>query len=374
MRSLVMNKIKLYIKILAMNILFIFLELCSFKKKTLGEISNIGVLFLPPLGIGDLIMLSPAIQYIKNIFPQAKISLITTVPPIVNFEGIEFINYKKLKDENFDLVISPTLNLKHLKYILKSRYWFGYFVKPISQSNFFQKKCGYDLRGEHYLHRTLKLVGLLGEAAKRELDPKIIKENNLIYPEIKQDKPDLFDNLLGGYKYFVLGALSKWPDRQWPVEKFVEVISLVLDKNLVDKLIIIGDSSKENTDLADTYMSLLKRFGDRVVNLSGITTLPQTAYILARSKFYLGLDSGPSHLAYILAPRSVSIFITVDPKLRLPFLSNSANKLSAVYLNPPPPVCLYNGLGPVRVSEVKKYISRITVEQVVKAIQDLLLK
>lgn len=350
------------------------MELYSFKKKTLREVNTIGILFLPPLGIGDLVMLSPAIQYIKNIFPQATISIVTWVPSIINFEGIEVVNYKKLKSKNFDLVISPALNLRHLEYILKSRYWFGYFTKSVSQSNFSKEKCYYDLRNEHYLHRALRLVALLSRFTKSQFNLNLLQENNLAYPKIKQDQPAFFDSRLAGSEYFVLGALSKWPDRQWPVEKFAEVVSLILDKKLADKLVIIGDSSKENIDLAKTYMGLLDKFGHRVVNLTGVTTLPQTAYILARSKFYLGLDSGPSHLAYLLAPKSVSIFITVDPKLRLPFLFNSGDRLSAVYLNPAPPVSLYNGLGPVRVNEVKKYLPRITVGQVMKAIQDLLIK
>lgn len=368
------NIIKLFFKLFLMNILFILLELYSFKKKTLREVNTVGILFLPPLGIGDLVMLSPAIQYIKNIFPQATISIVTWVPSIINFEGIEVVNYKKLKSKNFDLIISPALNLKHLEYIFKSRYWFGYFTKSVSQSNFSKENCYYDLRNEHYLHRALRLVALFSRFTKSQFNLNLLKENNLIYPEIKQDKPAFFDSRLAGSEYFVLGALSKWPDRQWPVEKFAEVVSLILDKKLADKLVIIGDSSKENIDLAKTYMGLLDKFGHRVVNLTGVTTLPQTAYILARSKFYLGLDSGPSHLAYLLAPKSVSIFITVDPKLRLPFLSNSADRLSAVYLNPAPAESLYNGLGPVRVSEVKKYLPRITVGQVMETVQNLLLK
>lgn len=369
-----MDEVKFGVKIFIMNVLFFFLEAFSFNKKKLGNINNIAILFLPPLGIGDLVMLSPAIRLIKNIFPQAKISLLTWIPGIINFEGIEFVNYKNIDNKSFDLVISPTLNLRHLKYILKSKYWIGYFTKSVSQSNFCLEKCRYDLRSEHYLFRTLRLTSMLGDYVGSKLNQADFKESGVIYPSIIQEKPKLFDDQLNGCEYFVLGALSKWPDRQWPMQKFVEVVTWVFENKLADKLVIIGDSSKENKDLAGKYLELLKKFGDRVVNLAGVTTLTQTAYVLAKSKFYLGLDSGPSHLAYLLSPKSISIFITVDPKLRLPFLSNLDKKVSAVYLNPPPAISLYNGLGPVNMKKIKIYISHISVDQTIGAIRNLLLK
>lgn len=369
-----MGEVKFRIKIFVMNVLYFFLEVLSFNKKELGNINNIAILFLPPLGIGDLIMLSPAIRLIKNIFPQAKISLLTWIPNIINFEGIEFVNYKNTSNEHFDLVISPTLNLRHLKYILKSKYWIGYFAKSVSQSNFCLEKSRYNLRNEHYLFRALRLVSGLSSHVGSKLNPDVFKENNLVYPNIRQDEPELFDNELGGCGYFVLGALSKWPDRQWPMQKFVEVITWVFENKLADKLVIIGDNSEENKDLAGKYLELLKKFGDSVINLTGVTTLAQTAYILAKSKFYLGLDSGPSHLAYLLSPKSISIFITVDPKLRLPFLSNLGNMVSAVYLDPAPTESLYNGLGPVDIKEIKKYVNNISVDQTVGAIRNLLIK
>lgn len=356
-----------------MSILFFFLEIFSFKKKRLEKVDTVAILFLPPLGIGDLVMLSPAIQNIKNIFPHSKISLITGLPSIIKFEGIEFVNYKMLNKSNFDLVISPTLNLRHIIYILKSKFWIGYFAKPISQSNFSTEKCVYDLRDEHYLLKTSRLISLLAKCSGQKLEGDILEKNNLTYPCINQEKPALFDGQLGSSDYLVLGALSKWPDRQWPVEKFVEVISWALDSHLVDKIVIIGDGSKANIDLANQYVKLLNKFTDRIVNLTGVTTLAQTAYVLSKSKLYLGLDSGPSHLAYIVAPKSVAIFITVDPKLRLPFLANSVDRFAAVYLNPAPPQSLYNGLGPVSVPEVKKYIDRISVNQVIGVVKDLLL-
>ena len=270
-----------------------------------------------------------------------------------------------------DLVISPTLNLRHLVSVFKTRLWMGYFANTTCQSNFLTGKCTYDAREDHYATRVMRLIELINKEKYDQLKHQV-DTRTLGYPKYLLEMPDKFDKNLLGERYLVLGALSKWPDRQWPVENFISVMNWVTETNLVDKIVLIGDRSKENIDLAMRYEQALGHIADKVVNLAGRTNLGEMAWLIQNSQWYFGLDSGPSHFAYALAQRAVVIFITVDPKLRLPFLADISKRVSAVYPDPAPVHPLYDGMSPVSIKAIGPHIKNITIDNVKSAFNHLI--
>ena len=168
-----------------------------------------------------------------------------------------------------------------------------------------------------------------------------------------------------------MSVFSKSEDRQWSVEKIIRLIKEILKKGYTDKIVLIGDGSANNLSAAKNLIKLLNFSSGEIVDLTGKTTLSESSYIIKNCTLFIGLDSGPSHLAYMLAPKSLVIFVTVDPKLRLPLLKNG-NKIICPYPSPPPKKPLYNGLVPVSLKNTKKCLKNITFEKVFEDLNKLM--
>ena len=314
------EKVKKLLKKFLMNFCFLILEVYSFLRK--GQLKDfeklnlkIGILFLKPLGFGDLIMLSPAIEAFFKIFPNSEIFLITSLPKVINFEKIKYLSKDQAKKKKFDLIISPTLNLRHFPFVFKASFWLGYFSKPKIQSNFVKESKSYDGRKEHYLLRAIKLIEVLDKnLAEKFLEG--IKKKTLKYPEIILKKPAFFEEI--EKPYLALAPFSFWEERQWPLSYFREVIKEILKKKLVKKIVILGGkSSWEEKKLKELLKGLESA---SIINLVGKTNWSETAFIIKNAEIYLGVDSGPSHLAYLLAKKVFVIFVSVNPKTIIPFI------------------------------------------------------
>ncbi len=342
----------------------------SFRKE---EVRNVGILFLPILGIGDLVMLSPVIEALQKMFPHATVTLVTWVPHIQSFSGVNVVHYSKIswKTHTFDCVISPTLNIRHIPYLWRARYWIGFFSAPRIQSNCGLPRLAYDMRNEHYLWRGIRLLTAIEPTVGTEYET-LMQTSHVTYPTLFTNEPALYSTaVLGTSRYAVVGIFSKWEDRQWSYENFATVIKELYEKRQVEKIVIIGDKSEHNVHAAKRFISMLALPNSAIVNATGLCTLAETNFLIARCHVYIGLDSGPAHLAYLLAPRSVVLFVTVPPALRLPRTASS-RKIATVYIDPPPPQPLYTGHGPVSATRVRQAVQTITIPRVRDAIQSVI--
>ncbi len=313
---------------------------------------KIGILFLKSLGIGDLIMMSPLILKIREMYPRAEIELITWVPEIMKLEGVKWKS-KKTAGNKFDLLISPSLNLKHIPWIFRAKYWIGYFAKNRIQSNFLKSKLGFEPRSDHYLKRGFSLIKAMGD----ELEPE--------YPSFLKEEVEKYK----GENYALFAPFSNWEERQWPLKYWAEAINCVLEKELVEKVILAGGKADWEKKKLKNLLPLIEKnsskidvsIGERRVNLR------QLAWLMENSRFFLGLDSGPSHFAYFLAPQSFVIFISVDPKTRIP-LGKRANIITFQPRNCPN-FPSYSGIYRPRIKRCEKCAKSIKPEEVLKEVR-----
>ena len=98
---------------------------------------------------------------------------------------------------------------------------------------------------------------------------------------------------------------SKEEVKCWPLDNFLDVgLRLLKDPRL--RIVLVG--GKEDTQQASI---LLKAWGVRAISFTGKATILQTAEILRRCKLFVGVDSGPMHLAAALGRPVVGIFASV---------------------------------------------------------------
>ena len=372
-----MNFLKLQLKLLAMNILYVLVEFWGVlrRKSKLENPQKICVLFLRNLGIGDLVMLSPAIQALKDVFPQAEIDLVFWSESIINFQGIRTISLSEFKTNGikYDLIISPTLNSRHLEFINRATHWFGYFAKPKLQANFPINKYSYQIIKEHYLWRGIYLIKAL-DKEKGDLLEKQASNKDVIYPELLVERPNYFGSL-ENEKYLVVAPVSKFEDRQWPLKNFSQIIQKLAMERKITKVVLLGDNSEHDRSFTNLLISDLLGnnqifWKDIIVDVVGKNKLSETIFLIKNSYLFIGLDSAPAHLAYLVAKKVLAIFITVNPLLRLP-LAKPVGSIKCLCPTDHDFVKYYSGLIPVGAQKAMKYAHSITVERVLKEIEIL---
>ena len=91
--------------------------------------------------------------------------------------------------------------------------------------------------------------------------------------------------------------------RQWPLEKFSELIELLLGQRNLNVAIIGGADEQEVTArvLKDIPRSR------RIFNLVGKLSLTELPKVLARAALFVGNNSGPQHLAASLGVPTIGI-------------------------------------------------------------------
>ena len=305
-----------------------------------NNINNI--LVVRPCAIGDFVQTLPAIRSLRNLFPYACIEILGNLSTIIlaknrfhadkidRFDRQDFSHLfskenhipKSVKDyiNNFDLIIS---------YLNDDDNVFVKNIIKIGVKNIIN-------------HNPLPIINRSG----RHLDQSIKTDkkkhiiDHLLVPFISLgiESNDLFRTaeiyLTENQKVFASdfihsrasnnsnkklvaihpGSGSK--KKNWPVMRYSKVVKHLIDNGV--KLIIIAGPAEENviTDISkDVSM-------ESVIVLKDMT-LPSIAAILNRVDFYLGNDSGISHIAAAVNTPSLLIFGPTDPDIWAPIGENS---------------------------------------------------
>jgi heptosyltransferase-2 len=95
---------------------------------------------------------------------------------------------------------------------------------------------------------------------------------------------------------------SRWPMKRWGIDKFTELAQRISD-NHGCRLILLGDGKDEKA--AERIATAL---GDRAVDLTGRTSITETAAAIQRSSAFIGNDSGLMHLAEAVDVPVVALF------------------------------------------------------------------
>ena len=91
--------------------------------------------------------------------------------------------------------------------------------------------------------------------------------------------------------------------RDWPVDKFLLLVERVLQRCPQANFLIFGDA------VAAEKSTLLKqRFPDSVTVVAGTISLRQSAALMEQLDLYVGVDTGPTHLAGALGVPMVALY------------------------------------------------------------------
>lgn len=277
----------------------------AFLPKTAGNARQpSSVLIIRPGGIGDAVLLTPVIHVLKNIFPEAVITVLAERRNASTFALCPGINLILRYD-----VLSELFSAVHSGYdlVIDTEQWHrlsavvARLCRPQTLIGF-----GTNERGRlftqtvPYSHDDYEVTSFL-----RLLEPLGItalkgpRAPFLSVPEDAVAKAGELLALLVDKRFVTIFPGASISERRWGAERFRSLAEKLLAAGY--PVVVVG--GREDREQGDEIVS-----GGTGLNLAGQTSLAETAAVLERSSLLVGGDSGVLHIAVGLGVPTVSLF------------------------------------------------------------------
>lgn len=99
---------------------------------------------------------------------------------------------------------------------------------------------------------------------------------------------------------------ARWQTKFWPAEKWAALADLLFARGMV---MVFGGSALDQPYIA----SIARKMKTRAVVAAGRLSLPQSVALIQRASLYVGLDSGPMHMASLSGIPVVALFGPTHP-------------------------------------------------------------
>ena len=253
--------------------------------------------------IGDIVLSTPLIQRLKNMYPESEIdylTLPTNKSVISNNPNLnEIILYdKKEQDKGIKGFLRVLKILKQKKYdyaVIPHRFIKSILLAKLAKipdivgfdvatgSSLLDKKVHYDMK-KHEVERLLNLVGYEGKKIPVRIYPA--KENF-----VKIEKMLTISGYTGKkeQKLILVAPGSQRPEKMWPIEKYREIIER-LKKNKNYFIGITGSKSEKE-------LPLNFEKDKNVIDFRGEISLVEFGALISKADVVVGNDSSPIHIA-----------------------------------------------------------------------------
>lgn len=278
--------------------------------------------------IGDVILATALIEKLHQYHPHAQIDflvrkgnegLLTHHPylrEVVVFDKKnKYINLikliSKIRKEKYDVVVNvqrfATTGI--ITILSNARQTIGFDKNPLSF--LFTKKVRHEVGGKHEIERNQKLIEDFTDAVPSK--PKL-------YPSAADsEKIRLYQ--VGAY--FCMAPTSVWFTKQWPAEKWIELIQFIEGK--VQAIYLLGAPSDHHVCESIRLASAAKN----AVNLAGKLSFLESAALMSKAKMNFVNDSAPMHLASATNAPVTAIYCSTVPSFGFGPLSDTSFVIEA---------------------------------------------
>ncbi len=262
------------------------------------------ILIIRPGGIGDAVLLIPLIKEIHCAFPEAIISVLAERRNAAVFGLTPFVTKIYRYDTPHELFkvlsIKPDLLIDTEQWhrlsaiigrVCRPLFSIGYATNR-ERKRLFSVAIPYSqhkYEGDSFMELLVPL--------KRTAD--FPRRPFLSVPDMARQKAG---QLLKGIKppFVTLFPGASIYERQWGSSRFKQVSEYLAKKNASTVIVGGQDEVKEAKKIAGSKLNIF--------NLTGKTSLPETAAIIQKSALLISADSGIMHIAVGLGISSVSLF------------------------------------------------------------------
>jgi lipopolysaccharide heptosyltransferase II len=261
------------------------------------------IILIRPGGIGDAVLLAPAINFLKKIYPDCHItilaeqrnagiySLVPGVAKVLCYDRLhEFIQALLGR---YDIVIDTEQWFRLsavVARLVRAPMKIGFDTNV--RRRMFTHSIGYDMNA-YELDNFISLLEPLGANCRRDVDTV-----SLSLPPQSMTKARNLLQKFGTDSFVVISAGASIPEKRWGAERF-SLVAKRLTEDGYRVAVVGGDDDRADGDVIA---------GGGGLNLSGMTTLAETAAVIARSSLVISGDSGVLHIAAGLNIPTVSLF------------------------------------------------------------------
>jgi heptosyltransferase-1 len=252
---------------------------------------------------------------------------------------------KKLRGERYDVVVDMqgTMRSAVIGRFAGAREFTGY-ENPREAAAAHLYRTTQRRLGKHVVEQG---AALLGAACSIALEPALVELPHEAWAD------DWAAELVGDRKVCVLAASAGWGAKQWPAERYG---ALARELRSVGFVPLVNASKKDDAVAASVVAASDGAAEMAVCNVTGLIALVRKTSLL------VGGDSGPTHLAAALGVPLVALYGPTDPARNGPWGQG--------------PMRVVRGVGSVtshkRVAEIDAGLARITVDEVMREINELL--
>jgi len=291
--------------------------------------------------IGDTLMTTPFVRQLRRNFPMDKIDYLVGKVSSQVLEGNRNVNEVIPFDEAIFFKKRVIKLLALIKFIRKRKYDYVFvfdkhWIFNLTAFLFgIKKRAGFDRLGREGLflnykvryekpkHEIFYYLDLLDAINKKadygdcKMELFLSGEDRALAKKVWQ-KYRLKDKKVigiapGGGK----NPGEKTEIRNWGIEKYVELIRRLIDKNYF--AILIGgpfDSGKEKRILEKVHSK-------KIISLIGKSTIKESAAVIKKCDYFICNDSGPMHIASAVNKNIISIFGPTNPERKAPLWKHS---------------------------------------------------
>jgi heptosyltransferase II len=262
------------------------------------------LLLIRPGGIGDAVLLIPAIFALRQKFPEAEITVLAERRNAAAFSLCPAVDLLLLYDTPVDLVravrggydvVIDTEQWHRLSAVVSrlTRAPVSIGFASNERQRLFSHRIGYS-HDDYEAQSFFKLLAPLGITP-----PAALRAPFLVVPGQDAARADALLAPLSGGRFVVIFPGASIAERRWGAERFREVARRLAAAGIPVVVVGGGDDAEQGEVIVQGTCGL---------NLAGRTTLAETAAVIARSSLLLSGDSGVLHIAVGLAVPTVSLF------------------------------------------------------------------
>jgi heptosyltransferase I len=289
--------------------------------------------------IGDVVMTFPSFDAIRKMFPDAELTIIAGKDPaqllhhnpwqakIIEYDALwqrkvrQLGNYKGNEDRDkaktyfgqllqslhpdVVLVFHPDLVINQILGRTQIPHTFGF---TNAGAGFYLTHPIQFPATSHQVKRNYRLPEAVAEVFGKKapaLSPPLLHVTETSMKEVKQL---LADKKIGGKKIAVLHPFASDPARNWLPERWIELAAWLKEHQFTP--VMIGGPNDTLSGSTDNDF----------INFCGALNLVQTSALLKIAAIFIGVNSGPGHIAAAVGCNVVSLFsATHDPKRWTPY-------------------------------------------------------
>jgi len=265
--------------------------------------------------IGDVILATAVTEKLHQHYPNAQIDFMLRAGNESLLKKHPFINEvyvweKKInKYKNLFSILSLVREMKYDYVINLHRFGSSGFITAFSGA---KHRIGFSKNGFSFFF-TQKFKHKIGDGTHE------VERNNQLIAHLtdeRMSKPKLYPSendfakakeISGDKKYVCIAPASVWFTKQFPKEKWIELINELKDVTVF----LIG--AQNDFELCEQIKSQIPNPKSQIFNLSGELSLLETAALFQNAQMNYLNDSAPMHIASAMNAQTTAIFCSTTP-------------------------------------------------------------